>query len=59
MGKEELPEEEAGVDPDEEGSEVAASLQGEPWEARWGPWRCAGKLRPLNVCGVSLSRAGR
>lgn len=37
MGKEELSEEEAGVDPVEEGSAVAARLQGEPWEARWGP----------------------
>ena len=59
MGKEELPEEEAGVDLDEEGSAVAARLQGKPWEARWGPRRCAGKLRPLNGRGVSLSRAGR
>ena len=39
MGKEELPEEEAGVDPDGEGSMVASRLQGEPWEVRWGPWR--------------------
>lgn len=58
MGKEELPEEEAGVDPDGEGSTVASRLQGEPWEVRWGPWRWWEAAGPLNGLGVSLSRAG-
>ena len=47
MGKEALPEEEAGVDPDGEGSTVAARLQGVPWEVTWGPWRWWGAAETL------------